>query len=434
MISLAFFYLLVLTQSLGFSSLLSVISPAFVATCIAVARENIQGPTTEIDCSNPSSYDDTVSSTSSPQHSVSKPEAMFYYSGLPSSPRLVYRTGATPWTKPTGPEAYRVLKELRPVFGHKLNTVWKDLGPKVRDILDSVGVLWTTIDVIRFVKVGEGEAVGPVVLWISVAPETLFGEDAHTAAHGYLDLLREFEITDIEVEYRESIYIRSAGPNLLKPVWDLHPTVDVRGPFTPAFGLFIAAQATPHAEGTGGLYLAEGGDSKKVLLATARHVLFPPNEGPNVNYARTNISAPRHNALLLDTKAFDNLIKSIKIRIAEHAIMAELYNRQIEKLQEREAGENEDEDDVQEAKEERKKTQKLDEANEAMDALHKFHDEVTKKWRRPSQRVLGHIVRSPPITLGAGTEGFIEDFAIVELDSSKIGKAFRDNVIDLGTF
>ena len=404
--------------------------------------ESSQGSTislTETDFLDLSLHDDSASSTSSsPQYSVSKDEAMFYFSGLPSNPRLVYRTGTTPWTKPTGFEAYRELKELRPVFGHKLNTVWKDLGPKVCDVLDSVGILWTTIDVVRFVKVGRGEVVGPVVLWIGVAPETLFGEDAHTAAHCCLDLLKEFEITDVEVEYRESIYVRSAGPNLLKPVSNRHPTVDVRGPLTPALGLFIAAQATPHAEGTGGLYLAEGGDSKKVLLVTARHVLFPPNEGLNVNYPGTKTSVRRRDVLLLGTKAFDKLVNSIKIRIGDLGIMAEHYNRLILELQEREADEDEDEDededDVEEAAEERKQNQHLlDEANEAMEALDKFHDEVTKKWSRQSQRVLGHVVRSPPITFGAGTEGFTEDYAIVELDSSKIGKAFRRNVIDLGT-
>ncbi|KAI1788973.1 hypothetical protein LXA43DRAFT_1096856, partial [Ganoderma leucocontextum] len=395
----------------------AVISTDFVATCIFLAKEYSQSPTispAETDFSEISLIDDSSSSisSSSPQYSVSQAEAMFYYSGLCSSPRLVY--------------------QLRPVFDHKLNTVWKDLGPKVHDVLDSQGVLWTTIDVVRFIKVGEGDAVGPVVLWIGVAPETLFGEDAHTSANSCLDLLKEFDITDVEVEYRESIYARSAGPNLLKPVSDLHPTVDVRGPLTPALGLFIAAQATPHAEGTGGLYLAEGHDSKKVLLVTARHVLFPPNEGPNVSYARKNTSAPRRNVLLLGTKVFDNLVKSIRIRIGRYGIMVERYTRQIQKLQAREA--DEDEDDTEETRGELKKTRRLlDEANEAIEALEKFHDEVQKKWSQPSQRVLGHIVRSPPITPGAGTEGFTEDYAVVELDSSKIEKAFKGNVIDLGT-
>jgi hypothetical protein len=399
--------------------------------CIATPREDVR--CSAIDLTATETYDESASSTSSSQYSVSEDEAIFYYSGLPSGPRLVYRTGPTPWTKPSGLEAYTVLKELRPVFGHKLNTVWKDLGPKIHDCLDSVGVLWTSIDVVRFIKVLKGEVVGPVVLWIGVAPETLSGEDAHTAAHGCLDLLREFGITDVEIEYRESIYTRSAGLNLLKPVEDEHPTAPIRGPLTPVLGLFIPAQATPHVGGTGGLYLAEGGDSKKILLVTARHILFPPNEGPNVNYTCTKTGAPRRKVLHLGTKAFDNLVRSIRVRVADLAANAEIYNRRIEKLREWEVGE--DKSEAEEATRQRKKIRELlDEANEAMEELFKFHDEVAKKWGRTSQRILGHIVRSPPITLGVGTEGFTEDYAVVELDSSKIEKAFRGNVIDLGTF
>ncbi|KAF9509974.1 hypothetical protein BS47DRAFT_1410215 [Hydnum rufescens UP504] len=332
---------------------------------------------------------------------------------LPSRPKLVYRTGTTPWTKPTGLEAYTVLKELRPVFGHSSTTSGKTLGPEVYSFLDSVGVLWTTIDVVRFVKVGKGEAVGPVVLWIGVTPETLFGESARAAAYSCRDLLEKFGITDVEVEFRESIYTRLAGPSLLKPVSDIDPTADVCSPLTPALGPYIAAQATPHTEGTGGFYLAEGGNSKKVLLVTARHVLFPQNEGPNIDYAWTNTSAPRRNVLLLGTQAFNNLIESIKIKTRGHGLMAVHYNQEIEELQKREAGK--DEDDAKKATMDRKQIEwLLDEANEAMEAL------------------TSHIVHSPPLTLGAGKERFTEDYAVVELDSSKIEKAFRGNVIDLG--
>ena len=335
---------------------------------------------------------------------------------------------------PTGPEAYRQLKELRPVFGHKLNVVWTtDLGPKVCQLLDFQGVLWTSIDVVRFIKVGEGEAVGPVVLWIGVAAESLLGEDAHTSANGCLDLLKEFGITDVEVEFRESTYTPLTGPNLLEPASDLDPDVDVRGPLTLALGLSIAAQATPHAEGTGGIYLAEGGDSKKVLLVTARHVLFPPNDGPNIDYSRTNTSAPRRNVLLLGTKAFDNFLDSIKIRIGRHGIMVERHERQIEKLQAKVAGE--DKEDVEKATKQLEKAQRLlDDAREAIQALEEFYDESKKKWSKPSQRVLGHIARSPPITPGAGIAGFTEDYAVVKLDSFKIKDAFKGNVIDLGGF
>jgi hypothetical protein len=44
------------------------------------------------------------------------------------------------------------------------------------------------------------------------------------------------------------------------------------------------------------------------------------------------------------------------------------------------------------------------------------------------------FIRSPPITHSAGTEGFTEDYAVVKLDSSKIEKAFKGNVIGIGAF
>ncbi len=82
-------------------------------------------------------------------------EAELYYAGLPSAPLLVARTSTTPWKAPTGPEAYRQPKELRPVGKHAITEVWKDLGPKVFSLLDSMKVKWTSIDVIRIVNAGE---------------------------------------------------------------------------------------------------------------------------------------------------------------------------------------------------------------------------------------------------------------------------------------
>jgi hypothetical protein len=171
--------------------------------------------------------------------------------------------------------------------------------------------------------------------------------------------------------------------------------------------------------------------SPKYFL-TARHVLFPPNEGPNVDYAHTNTRTPRRDVLLLGTKAFDNLLESIKTRIKGHGFMVELYGREIEDYREREA--SKDERVATKATRGLKaKTSLLYEAIEAIKVLEEFHDQVKREWRL-SQRVLGHIVRSPPITFSAGTEGFTEDYAVIELDSSKIKEHFKGNAIDLGAF
>lgn len=73
---------------------------------------------------------------------------------------------------------------------------------------------------------------------------------------------------------------------------------------------------------------------------------------------------PHRNVQLLSAKAFNDLVKSIKIRIRRYGIMAELYNWQIQKLQEKVDNLNErkagkDEDNVAEATGELEKIQKL---------------------------------------------------------------------------
>jgi hypothetical protein len=98
------------------------------------------------------------------------------------------------------------LKELRPVYNHEIQNVWDILGPKVMDCLDSNQVMWTSVDIVRFAK-GK-EPPGPVVLWIGVKPQSVSGEDAHIAAIGCLQLLELFQLTDVEVEFRESVVVR----------------------------------------------------------------------------------------------------------------------------------------------------------------------------------------------------------------------------------
>ena len=116
--------------------------------------------------------------------------------------------------------------------------------------------------------------VGPVTIWIGVFPESTSATAAHDAAQDVLALLRDYQITDIDIDYRESFYTREAGPRLLQPVDDLDPLVDVVSPLTPALGLRISTKARPNAEGTMALYLAKGGDSNKLLGLSCRHVLI----------------------------------------------------------------------------------------------------------------------------------------------------------------
>lgn len=59
------------------------------------------------------------------------------------------------WKQPTGPEAYRELKEIKLVISHEIVTVWADLDKKVCSFLDPVRVTWTSVDVVCFAVVGK---------------------------------------------------------------------------------------------------------------------------------------------------------------------------------------------------------------------------------------------------------------------------------------
>jgi hypothetical protein len=106
-------------------------------------------------------------------------------------------------------------------------------------------------------------------LWVGVMLRTVSRWDAEDAAVRCKQILAESQITDVEIAFRESVFTRSAGSQLLNHIpFDFEtdgPTANVRGPFTPALGLAIASKAYPHIESTGSLYLREGGERNRVL-------------------------------------------------------------------------------------------------------------------------------------------------------------------------
>jgi hypothetical protein len=142
--------------------------------------------------------------TSSSQSPPSEMESKFYYAGLPSAPVLVARTSTAPWEAPTGPEASPRLKELRVVGNHAIKDVWeRGLALKVRTILRSMKIKWTSIDIVRIGY--DGEYSAPVILWIGVIPASLSSRDGIIVARMCREILEEYRITDVDVEIRESV-------------------------------------------------------------------------------------------------------------------------------------------------------------------------------------------------------------------------------------
>ena len=72
--------------------------------------------------------------------------------------------------------------------------------------------------------------------------------------------------------------------------------------------------------------------------------------------------------------------------------------------------------------------------NKAIDDLRAFLPGATHDWKDGKNRVIGHVVLSPLIACDVGDSGFTEDWAVVNVDASKVDSTnFVGNVIDLGT-
>jgi len=391
--------------------------------------------------------------------------------GLPSNPFSIYHTWPA-WQLPADPKAERVPKEARPVCTHAIAPVWRELGERIYKHFDSINLKWTSIDPVRFAEVG-GKP-GPLFLWVGVLPGA-FSYPGTTGMAAALaarckQILSEYKITNVEIAFRESTYTRSAGPQLLDHAPSVDPTADVRVPFTPALGLQIAPKTFPHIEGTGCLYLCEGGGSDRIFLLTARHVVLPSSEYTNELYHRKNDSMPRRDIILLGSRAFQKALQAIRDKIGDEGIMIDYYKAELAGLGEVVEGE-----DAETTTNRRTLKVELAKAEASKARVCEFQGHIFSSWsvesqrtgstvrqrsgstasqrtgntvrqrtgsnvsQRPestvSQRTIGHVFYAPPISVGTGDKLFTEDWAFVELHREKFDwNVFRGNVIHLGTF
>jgi hypothetical protein len=335
---------------------------------------------------------------------------------------------------PSGPEAYPRVKELRIPGDHDLFKVWEDnLAFKVHAILDQNDVDWSSTEIVRIGYVDEPSVLGNVILWIGVwRPDARRGSTplsydvAIDVALKCKKLLEQYGIMDIDVELRESDIIQSVGPRLLKPTDDIDPTAIVREHLTATLGLAICVKHMPWVEGTGGFFIeVNNGNGKSLFLVTARHVVFPRSD--NRLFERRSESQPRHDILLLSESSFRQHLKSIQNEIDGEDYLINHQRRRMHNMVGRKDA------TAIAAREEAQGLVKKAEAK--VQALTTFHRELSAHWFADTRRTLGHVIFSPPIVVGAGSEQqqYTQDIAVIAIDSSKIEpNKFAGNMIDLG--
>ena len=190
----------------------------FFRSCRAIAeraiaeQESTGLPISQAPTTTAVGNSDLKDASGSPLISDSYPGTAFDFYGFPPNP-IFYRTG-DPWPVPKGPQAQRMPREVRQIFGHPIGDVWRTLGQQLYEFLDSLEVKWSTIDPVRFAE--QGGEIGPLYLWVGVDPGSLSIELAKAAAVGCKKILADAQFPDVEIAFRESVVTR--GPQLLHHV------------------------------------------------------------------------------------------------------------------------------------------------------------------------------------------------------------------------
>ncbi|WQF82059.1 Putative peptidase S1, PA clan [Colletotrichum destructivum] len=205
-----------------------------------------------------------------------------FYNGLFSLPKLVARSSFTPfkygwddWSSPT--------KTLAVVDEHAIVSQWNDepspLRNQILGILAREKVNWQAIDIVRIGYVGEEM---PVIVSISVLPDTLSWEMGNQVAFHCRNALVEHGLDDVHCEIKESMLVNLASsPAVLQQ--DSHQ----HRPFLRSYmyeladqlGTSIASLDQPYREGTKGIYLRRaGGEPDEVFALTCRHVCYDESE------------------------------------------------------------------------------------------------------------------------------------------------------------
>ncbi|QRV95606.1 hypothetical protein RhiJN_23624 [Ceratobasidium sp. AG-Ba] len=356
-------------------------------------------------------------------HIPQEEEANFYYFGLISNPILVARAGTSPYQKLTVPFKDRPAKELRTVGAHPICKVWDEfLAPGLIEILRAFEVDLTSFDCLRIGYVGELYA--PVVVWIGVVPGSLNGKPAVEVVSRSLRLVHKHNLMDVDVEIRESSVSDSAGFRLSHPGVIQGTLGYPNEPLTTTLGHSISSLDTPTVEGTGGLFVAESGSSRKFLV-TARHVVLPPGYCKNEHYAFDPESQHHNKVAFFGHAALSKYLECNNLLIKDQQATVSRYMANLQKI--------EGQGDLK-ANEQRQRLQGgiLDKTwviRELQDLNQSIQDHPNLE-----DRVQGKVYLAPPIEFDVQPGGYTEDWALIEIDPSKLDAAnFIGNAIYLGT-
>ncbi|THH27541.1 hypothetical protein EUX98_g6646 [Antrodiella citrinella] len=304
-----------------------------------------------------------------------------------------------------GPVARSIVREPLPVHDHPIQHNWVSIGSRICDELESVGIMWTSVNPLAYANAGEPKPFCPLIMCVGVIPSSLLYEAAVAAAAVVKNILTDAGFPDIEVVFIESVVTRFADPRLLSfnPLVDRVP--DLRKPFTPTLGLSIAPRKYPHHEGTASLYFRLSQDNKRVAVLTCAHVARPPSVYQNTDMSYQKSGQRREEIVALGTMGYDNAINAMMATIGDRLHSIDAWNVQLRRLGDPVEGESEN----------------------VTDSRSDYLDLVTKA-RREIQRM-----KALHSEVSVEPYGFTKDWAFIELYNDKIDwTTFKGNKLWVG--
>jgi hypothetical protein len=132
----------------------------------------------------------------------------------------------------------------------------------------------------------------------------------------------------------------------------------------------------------------------------------------------------------MGTRAFTNFLISIQGHIGTLNNTVGVLEKRITALTARSDGGG---PNAEQAARELVETQcELSKTRMAIEELKKFFMEMKKQWTKPKDRVIGHVVWAPSVSVSTAPYSYTKDVCVVRLDEKKFLRNFRRNVLDLG--
>ena len=132
----------------------------------------------------------------------------------------------------------------------------------------------------------------------------------------------------------------------------------------------------------------------------------------------------------MSTKAFTNFLMSIQGHIGTLNNTVGVLEKRVTALTARSEGGG---PNAEQAARELVETQhELSKTRTAIEELKKFFVKMKKQWTKPKDRVIGHVVWAPPVSVSTAPHNYTKDVCVVKLDEKKFLQNFRRNVLDLG--